>query len=130
LEISFEALKVMIIYLFLLQKKTSTSRSFQEEWLKEKDFKGWLIKKMINPDDKSYHPYCSACSVFLQNKKHNITVHMESSIHHKAIDVFLSKQRRQNSLATFLENPLYKNVTSLELRLCLFVVTYSSTFLN
>lgn len=94
----------MIFYLFLLQK-TSSSRSFQVEWLKEKDSKGWLIKKMINPADKSYHPYCSACSVFLQNKKHNITVHMESASHQKAMDVFLSKQRQQNSLATFIENP-------------------------
>jgi hypothetical protein len=40
------------------------------------------------------------------------------------MDLFLSKQRQQNSLATFLENPLYKNVTSLELRLCLFVAEH------
>lgn len=57
--------------------------------------------------------------------KNNITVHIDSSSHQKAMDLFLSKQRQQNSLATFLENPLSKNVTSLELRLCLFVAEHN-----
>lgn len=79
----------------------------------------------IKPADKVTYPFCSACSVFLQNKKHNITVHMETSNHRKSMDELLSKQRQQNNFATFLDNPLGNNVTSLELRLCLFVSEHS-----
>ena len=50
---------------------------------------------------------------------------MDSSSHQKAMDLFLSKQRQQKSLTTFLENPLSKNVTSLEFRLCLFVAEHN-----
>ena len=50
---------------------------------------------------------------------------MDSSSHQKAMDLFLSKQRQQKSLTTFLENPLSKNVTSLEFRLYLFVAEHN-----
>ena len=60
----------------------------------DKDFKDFLIKK-VNPRDNSAHPFCNACSVFILNKKFNISSHKNSKDHKEAIAKYAEKQQQE-----------------------------------
>lgn len=93
----------------------------------DKDFKDFLIKK-VNPRDNSAHPFCNACSVFILNKKFNISSHKNSKDHKEAIAKYAEKQQQENRMAAFVNNPVENKAKVLELRLALLVTQRNLAF--
>jgi hypothetical protein len=93
----------------------------------EKDFKDFLIKK-IDPRDNCAHPFCNACSLFILNKKCNISSHKNSNDPKEAMEKYAEKQQQERRMATFLNNPVENKVKALELRLALLVTQRNLAF--
>lgn len=112
---------------FKQKQSADGNRSFQNSWLAESEFKDFLIKK-VKPEDNIEYPYCNACSQFLANKKHSISVHKESEGHDKLMKSYQQKLLDQNRMAGFVNNPVENIAKSLELRLSLLVAQRNLPF--
>lgn len=92
-------------------------RNFQESWLSE--FRPWLAKRKDHQEN-AFFPWCLVCDKFLhQNKRDALTAHAKTNFHITKLKSFLAKQNQQEQLAIYLNNPIQKQISSLEIRMAL-----------
>lgn len=100
---------------------TASDRKFNPAWLTEKEFQGWLDKRLDHNDGIVY-PWCLACSVSIGNKKSSITAHSTAKKHIDNIASIETKKKQQELLRVAMNtpaNPVRDQVTKLEVRFML-----------
>lgn len=82
----------------------------------------------MNHQEKDYYPWCSACDLFLVNKKSSLVSHSKTLKHRKNLESFQKKRSLQDKLSIYVNDPVRNLASEFELRICLLMAQKNLPF--